>query len=63
MPVPKHKQEAYGVIVGKNINSGKDLDESKDIADRAMKHINRGEARSMSKKYGNGKGKNKKGKR
>jgi len=36
MPVPKGKQKLYGKIVGKNINEGKSLEKSKDIADRAV---------------------------
>jgi hypothetical protein len=36
-PVPKNKQKTYGKIVGKNINEGKSLEESKDIADEAVK--------------------------
>lgn len=38
MPVPKGKQKVYGAIVGKNINTGKSMEESKNIADRAVKH-------------------------
>lgn len=38
MPVPKKKQKAYGVIVGAMQNKGKSMEESKDIADKAIKH-------------------------
>lgn len=38
MPVPPDKQKLYGKIVGKNIHDGKDPEEAKDIADRAIKH-------------------------
>ncbi len=37
MPVPKSKQKLYGKVVGKMINSGKGLEESKNIADKAIK--------------------------
>lgn len=36
MPVPKDKEKLYGMIVGKNINEGKSLEASKNIADRAI---------------------------
>lgn len=36
VPVPKDKEKLYGMIVGKNINSGKSLEASKNIADRAI---------------------------
>lgn len=38
MPVPKDKQDVYGKIVGKNINSGKSLSAAKRVADKAIKH-------------------------
>ena len=37
MPVPKSKRSLYGKVVGKNMNRGKSLEESKDIADEAVK--------------------------
>ncbi len=37
MPVPKGKEELYGKIAGHMQNLGKSLQESKDIADRAVK--------------------------
>lgn len=40
MPVPKDKQDLYGKIVGKNINSGKSLSAAKRIADKAIKSDN-----------------------
>ena len=36
MPVPKSKQSLYGKVVGANMNRGKSLSESKDIADKAI---------------------------
>lgn len=56
MPVDKKKQKAYGVIVGKNINEGKSLEESKKVADRAIKH------KEVVKSIGKLLGKSKKGK-
>lgn len=53
MPVPKSKQKAYGVIVGKNINEGKSLEESKGIADRAVKH--KGVVKKLAKMVDKGK--------
>lgn len=37
MPVPKDKQDMYGKVVGKNINSGKSLSAAKKIADKAIR--------------------------
>ena len=51
MPVPKGKERAYGAIVGKHINDGKDPAEAKDLADRALKHLDKKQARKMSRKY------------
>lgn len=52
MPVPRSKRKAYGVIVGKNINEGKSVEEAKDIADRAIQHKSavRSIARMLKKK-------------
>lgn len=37
MPVPKGKEDLYGKIVGHMINTGHNREESKNIADRAVK--------------------------
>jgi len=37
MPVPKGKEEMYGKVLGHNRNMGKSMEESKAIADRAVK--------------------------
>jgi hypothetical protein len=56
MPVPKKKQKLYGKVVGHMINSGKSLEEAKDIADKAV-HVGgkKGKPKKSGKKRGSSK--------
>lgn len=50
MPIPKDKQEEYGIIAATMQKRGKSLEEAKDIADRAVmgkKHKSQGAKRRM----------------
>ncbi len=55
MPVPKKYQDKYGKIVGRMQNNGKSLEESKSIADKAVRGMMKENYRPKKKKQNGGK--------